>query len=109
MDRYNEPTRFDFSRIIGDPFALATISIAIVRSPPIQFSYLALTRLQLAWLIAFISSIYSDVKDTFPNFAWWALVFMLLCILMVTVCVAMEAEDVYSVAVCRQYSSIVTF
>jgi len=28
--RYNEPARFSIARIIGDPFALATISIAIV-------------------------------------------------------------------------------
>jgi SHO1 osmosensor len=28
--RYSEPTRFSIARIIGDPFALATISIAIV-------------------------------------------------------------------------------
>ncbi|KAF2673898.1 high osmolarity signaling protein SHO1 [Microthyrium microscopicum] len=83
MERYNETAaRFDLSRIIGDPFALATISIAI-----------------LAWLIAFISSIYADVKDQFPNFAWWALVFMFLCILAVTISVATETEDIYSVAI----------
>lgn len=30
--RYNEGSRFSISHIIGDPFALATISIAIVSS-----------------------------------------------------------------------------
>ena len=54
---------------------------------------------QLAWLIAFVSSIISDVKGEFPNFAWWALVFMFCCIIGVTVTVAADAEETYNVAV----------
>ncbi|KAF2398083.1 high osmolarity signaling protein SHO1 [Trichodelitschia bisporula] len=80
--RYNEGPRFSFGRIIGDPFALATISIAI-----------------LAWLIAFVSSVIADVNGLFPNFAWWALVYMFFCILGVLVTVASDAEQTYNVAI----------
>ncbi|KIW04709.1 uncharacterized protein PV09_04442 [Verruconis gallopava] len=82
MDRYSPEPRFSISRIIGDPFALATISIAI-----------------LAWLIAFISSVISDVKETYPNFAWWALVYTFFCIIGVLVTVASDAEQTYNVAI----------
>jgi len=34
--RYNEGTRFSIGHIIGDPFALATISISIVSQPTTQ-------------------------------------------------------------------------
>ncbi|KAF1999039.1 high osmolarity signaling protein sho1 [Amniculicola lignicola CBS 123094] len=73
---------FSFGRIIGDPFALATISISA-----------------LAWIIAFVSSIISAVHGGYPNFAWWALVFMLFCIVGVTVTVASESERTYHVAI----------
>jgi hypothetical protein len=46
-----------------------------------------------------VSSIISDVKDAFPNFAWWALVFQLLIIIFVTVVVGYEAEETYNIAV----------
>jgi SHO1 osmosensor len=55
--------------------------------------------LQLAWLIAFISSVVSDVKETYPNFAWWALVYTFFCIIGVLVTVASDAEQTYNVAV----------
>ncbi|KAI4607666.1 Transmembrane osmosensor [Alternaria novae-zelandiae] len=73
---------FSMSRIIGDPFALATISIGI-----------------LAWVIAFVSSIISAIHGGFPNFAWWTLVFMFFCIAGVTVTVASDAERTYHVAI----------
>ncbi|CAI6308823.1 unnamed protein product [Periconia digitata] len=75
---------FSVGRIIGDPFALATISIGF-----------------LAWLIAFISAIIAAVPrgSGFPNFAWWALVFHLFCIVGVTVTVASESEHTYHVAI----------
>ncbi|KAF2251411.1 high osmolarity signaling protein sho1 [Trematosphaeria pertusa] len=73
---------FSVGRIIGDPFALATISIGI-----------------LAWIIAFVSSIISAVRGGFPNFAWWTLVFMLFCIVGVTVTVASDSERTYHVAI----------
>ncbi|KAF1915806.1 high osmolarity signaling protein SHO1 [Ampelomyces quisqualis] len=82
---YGQKPAFSVGRIIGDPFALATISIAI-----------------LAWIIAFVSSVISatlgdDIR--FPNYAWWALVFMFFCIAGVTVTVASGAERTYQVAI----------
>ncbi|KAF2656436.1 hypothetical protein K491DRAFT_596865 [Lophiostoma macrostomum CBS 122681] len=73
---------FSVSRIIGDPFALATISIGI-----------------LAWIIAFISSIISAIHGGYPNFAWWTIVYMLFCIIGVTVTVASDSERTYHVAI----------
>jgi hypothetical protein len=64
-----------------------------------------LTRQQLAWIIAFVSSIISATSGLpdarFPNYAWWTLVFMFFCIIGVTVTVASEAERTYHVAVSR--------
>ncbi|KAF1953443.1 high osmolarity signaling protein sho1 [Byssothecium circinans] len=74
---------FAIGRVVGDPFALATISIGF-----------------LAWIIAFISSIIAAVsKSGFPNFAWWALVFHLFCIVGVFVTVASDSEHTYHVAI----------
>ncbi|KAH9861379.1 Transmembrane osmosensor [Plenodomus biglobosus] len=79
---HGQRASFSFGRIVGDPFALATISIGL-----------------LAWLIAFISSIISAIHGGFPNFAWWTLVFMFFCIAGVTVTVASDAERTYHVAI----------
>lgn len=50
-------------------------------------------------MIAFISSIIADIKDTYPNFAWWALVYMFFVIVGILVTVASDAEHTYGVAV----------
>jgi hypothetical protein len=66
-----------------------------------------LTTVQLAWIIAFVSSIISATAvlpvefARFPNYSWWTLVFMFFCIVGVTVTVASEAERTYHVAVGR--------
>lgn len=73
---------FSLGHIIGDPFALATISIAT-----------------LAWLIAFVASIISDIRDPFPNFAWWAIAYMLCCIIGIVVVVASNSHEIYQVAI----------
>ncbi|KAF2843228.1 high osmolarity signaling protein SHO1 [Patellaria atrata CBS 101060] len=80
--RYESRKKFSPGYILGDPFALATISIAI-----------------LAWLIAFVSSIIAAIRGGFPNFAWWALVFMFMCIIGVTTTVATDSEHTYHVAI----------
>ncbi|EXJ80388.1 SHO1 osmosensor [Capronia coronata CBS 617.96] len=74
--------RIDFGHIVGDPFALATISISL-----------------LAWLIAFISSIIANVQDPFPKYAWWTVAYMLCCILGVAYVFATNSSDTYAIAV----------
>lgn len=74
--------RFSFGHIVGDPFALATISIAY-----------------LAWLITFIASIISAVKGDFPNFAWWAIAYLFCVIVGVFVVVGSDATQTYHVAI----------
>ena len=54
---------------------------------------------QLAWMIAFIASLISDIRSDFPNFAWWAIAYMLCCIVGVLVVVASDSAQTYHVAV----------
>lgn len=74
--------------IIGDPFALATISIAM-----------------LAWLIAFVSSVIAalhsrgDRSNPFPNYVWWTNVYMFFCIIGVIAAVVAGAVHTYHVAI----------
>jgi len=74
--------RFDFGYIVGDPFALATISIGL-----------------LAWLIAFIASIIADIQDPFPKYAWWTVAYMLACIIGIIVVFATNSVQTYSIAI----------
>jgi SHO1 osmosensor len=71
--------------ILGDPFALATISIAL-----------------LAWFITFITCIISKVQETdddpFPTFPWWGSVYSLLAIIGVFFVVASDSVHIYHVA-----------
>ena len=93
--------RFAFSNIVGDPFALATISIAIVRNSTLQSSN-ALTTRQLAWLIAFVSSIITAINtDEFPTFAWWTIVYTFLCIFGIAIIVGNDSVYNYHVAVSK--------
>ena len=59
---------------------------------------------QLAWLIAFIASIISDVRDLYPNYAWWAIAYMLCAIIGITVVFASNSADTYSIAVSKTES-----
>ncbi|CAD0106317.1 unnamed protein product [Aureobasidium uvarum] len=60
--------RFSCGQIIGDPFALATSSIAIIHGQ-------------------------------YPNYSWWALVYMFFCIIGVLVTVASDSVFTYHVAI----------
>ncbi|KAF6817681.1 SH3 domain-containing protein [Colletotrichum musicola] len=75
----------NLGNIIGDPFALATVSISL-----------------LAWIIAFISSIIAATQATkdsgFPPFAWWTNVYMFFLIAGVFVVVASDTTQTYHVA-----------
>ncbi|QKX63530.1 uncharacterized protein TRUGW13939_10701 [Talaromyces rugulosus] len=80
--------RFNAGNIIGDPFALATISISI-----------------LAWIISFVASIIANIQVDFPNLVWWATAYMLLCIIGVIVVIGSDTSLVYGVAITGYLSS----
>ncbi|KAI9815608.1 MAG: Transmembrane osmosensor [Phylliscum demangeonii] len=83
--RRGGPRGFRLANIFGDPFALATISIAI-----------------LAWIIAFVAQIIASVstpKIFIANYVWWATVYFFFCILAVTLVVAWGAVQTYHVAI----------
>ncbi|PKS09511.1 hypothetical protein jhhlp_004128 [Lomentospora prolificans] len=76
----------NMSNIIGDPFALATISISV-----------------LAWLVSFIGGVIAqiqvDVARNFPPFAWWSIVYIFFLIIGIFVIVASDTIQTYHVAV----------
>ncbi|KAI0162335.1 hypothetical protein GGR57DRAFT_489999 [Xylariaceae sp. FL1272] len=84
----NSRKRMSLGNVIGDPFALATVSIAL-----------------LSWVISFIGSIIgqvnsvpSDPDKMFPTFVWWAVVFMIFLIPGTACVVAANAVQTYHVA-----------
>ncbi|KAF8543214.1 hypothetical protein BDD12DRAFT_726663 [Trichophaea hybrida] len=82
---YGSSGGFDFGNIIGDPFALATISIAFI-----------------AWLIGFIAQALANTDNTikdFPKFAWWTMTYELFCIVSVAIIIALDAVHKYHVAI----------
>ncbi|KAF2139033.1 uncharacterized protein K452DRAFT_79813 [Aplosporella prunicola CBS 121167] len=79
---YGGRARFSFGNIIGDPFALATISISI-----------------LAWIITLVGSIIGSMHGDYPNYSWWALVYFFFCILGVAATVGSGTEGTYHVSI----------
>ncbi|KAI9772699.1 MAG: Transmembrane osmosensor [Geoglossum simile] len=83
--------RLSVGNVIGDPFALGTISIS-----------------SLAWLISLVSSIISDTqgpRSSIPKFTWWTIVYMFFCIVGVAVVFASDSVNTYHVAVTAYLSA----
>ncbi|KAF4610353.1 hypothetical protein G7Y89_g15767 [Cudoniella acicularis] len=78
-------TKMSMDNILGDPFALATISIAM-----------------LAWFIAFVGSVIATAErldPVFPNYSWFAIAYMLCVIVGVFVVIASDTTQTYNVAI----------
>ncbi|KAH9895333.1 hypothetical protein F4778DRAFT_772248 [Xylariomycetidae sp. FL2044] len=80
------PKGISIGNVVGDPFALATISISA-----------------LAWIISFIGCIIGQVTsdpqtNRFPPYSWWSVMYMLFVIGGVFVVVAADAIQTYHVA-----------
>ncbi|KAI9729881.1 MAG: Transmembrane osmosensor, partial [Cirrosporium novae-zelandiae] len=80
--RFGGGSGFSLSNIFGDPFALATVSIAV-----------------LAELIALVASVISDIQSSYPNFAWWTIAYMFCCVIGVIIVIASDSAQTYSVAI----------
>ncbi|TAQ84550.1 hypothetical protein B7494_g7128 [Chlorociboria aeruginascens] len=75
--------RMRMDNILGDPFALATISIAL-----------------LAWFIALVGSAIATADNlVFFNYSWFTVAYMLCCILGVLVVIASDTVQTYHVAI----------
>ena len=96
--------KFDIGNVIGDPFSLATIGIAIVSAAPGPVGMRSADSTQCGWLVAFVSAVIdvvtADASATpFPKYVWWTLVFSLLTIVGVMATVATNSISTYHVAI----------
>ncbi|KAK4074457.1 uncharacterized protein Triagg1_5053 [Trichoderma aggressivum f. europaeum] len=88
MDHSNIYRRrgFQSGNILGDPFALATTSIAF-----------------LAWLITIVGCVIGQIQETsddpFPKFAWWASIYSLFLIIGIFYVVGSDTIQTYHVAI----------
>ncbi|KAK3364584.1 high osmolarity signaling protein SHO1 [Lasiosphaeria hispida] len=76
--------RISMGNVIGDPFALATISISA-----------------LAWIISFFGAVFAHIqtRPTFPLFTWWTVVFYFFAIIGIFVVIASDSTQTYHVAI----------
>ncbi|KAI5286114.1 Transmembrane osmosensor [Ascosphaera aggregata] len=73
--------QIDMLNITGDPFALITISVAII-----------------GWIVAFVSAIFVEVQTDFPNHSWWTIGFMFMIIVGVIFVFGSNTAHVYGIA-----------
>uniref|UniRef100_A0A060T6S2 High osmolarity signaling protein SHO1 n=1 Tax=Blastobotrys adeninivorans TaxID=409370 RepID=A0A060T6S2_BLAAD len=71
---------FSLAVIVGNPFTLSTISVAVI-----------------CWIIALGGSIAADVSGKFPPFTWWGIVFQFLVIVGVIYAVGCSVLELYRV------------
>ncbi|CAN8100513.1 unnamed protein product [Discula destructiva] len=73
----------NMGNIIGDPFALATLSISA-----------------LAWLIAFVASVVAQIQtgSQFPTYTWWTVVYYFFVVIGLFVVIASDTAQTYHVA-----------
>ncbi|EGP88856.1 unnamed protein product [Zymoseptoria tritici ST99CH_1A5] len=90
--RYSGGKGFSMGNIAGDPFWLGSIGIGTS-----------------GWLIAFVSSIIADISDTYPNYSWWCLVYMLFLIIGVFYVVGSDSVFTYHVAMAALLSAGLVF
>ncbi|OAX77639.1 high osmolarity signaling protein SHO1 [Emergomyces africanus] len=83
---------FDFNNIVGEPFALITISTSLI-----------------AWLLSFVTCVISDIQGPFPNFAWWAVGYMLCAIIGISMVLGSRTNHVYGVAIVGYLAAGLTF
>ncbi|KAF2214172.1 hypothetical protein CERZMDRAFT_38377, partial [Cercospora zeae-maydis SCOH1-5] len=72
---------FSLGNIAGDPFWLGSIGIGIA-----------------GWLIAFVSSVIADINSSYPNYSWWTLAYLLVCIVGVIYVVGADVVYTYRIA-----------
>lgn len=71
--------KFDFKNLLGDPFAIATLSIAFI-----------------SWIIAIAGSISTvSYNENFPRFTWWGIVYQFLLMVLMSICYCYNLIDHY--------------
>lgn len=108
---YNRRKGIQVGNILGDPFALATISIGIVSYKPNHLRLVASTtnkHVQLAWIISTVTLVVAQIEaankykddpsNSLNKFPWWAIVYTLALIVGVFVIVASDTIHTYHVA-----------
>lgn len=78
---YGSSGRFDFGNIVGDPFALATISVSII-----------------AWLIAVVAGGIAHTQSALQGFVWWAAAYGFLTIIFVTTIIGFNLHSRFQIA-----------
>lgn len=70
---------FNLRNLFGDPFAIATISMACI-----------------SWVIAIVGSIASaSTNETFPRFTWWGIAYQFLLLIILTLIYSYDTVDYY--------------